>query len=306
MPEITLFTAPKPFTNPHIATIQRNALANWQQLGPQVEVIVIGEEPGLAQAAADLGVRHLPEVARNEEGTPLISAIFELARQASSSSLLAYLNADILVFPEFVTRALQVQQQLERFLIVGQRWDLDVTARLDFAPGWPERLWQDVQHTGQLHRPAGSDYFIFPRLLFAEMPPFAVGRAGWDNWMIYFARQQGWQVIDGTPALRVIHQNHDYSHLPGGQPHYNLAETQRNMEMAGGAQAMYTVLDTNYQLAGERVSRPKPTLLRLLRQAELALAPTPGPDMPSGNRGAWGRSLARQLRRMRRRLTGSL
>ena len=32
------------------------------------------------------------------------------------------------------------------------------------------------------------------------MPDFAIGRAGWDNWMIYHARQQGWPVIDGTPS----------------------------------------------------------------------------------------------------------
>ncbi len=32
-PALTLFTAPKPFTNPHIALIQRNAFRSWQALG---------------------------------------------------------------------------------------------------------------------------------------------------------------------------------------------------------------------------------------------------------------------------------
>ena len=32
-PLLTLFTAPKPFTNPHIALIQRNAIRSWMALG---------------------------------------------------------------------------------------------------------------------------------------------------------------------------------------------------------------------------------------------------------------------------------
>ena len=31
---LTIFTAPKPFTDPHINLIQRNALRSWLALGP--------------------------------------------------------------------------------------------------------------------------------------------------------------------------------------------------------------------------------------------------------------------------------
>ncbi len=70
MPELTIFTAPKPFTNPHIAMIQRNAIHSWLSLGAEVEVILLGQEEGLADfaaecAAAGLPLKHLPEVARN-------------------------------------------------------------------------------------------------------------------------------------------------------------------------------------------------------------------------------------------------
>jgi len=76
---ITLFSAPKPFTNPHIALIQRNAIKSWTLL-PDVEVILLGEESGLAEAARELSVKHLPHVKCNENGTPLISSMFQLAR----------------------------------------------------------------------------------------------------------------------------------------------------------------------------------------------------------------------------------
>ena len=131
------------------------------------------------------------------------------------------------------------------------------------------------------------------------MPDFAIGRAGWDNWMIYHARRQGWQVIDGTPDLALIHQNHDYSHLPGGKPHYTLAESDRNIALAGGPQNLYLVLDANRQLRNGAIRPPRASLLRLLRACELAFTPR------NGSRQGWRWSIARQFRRRRRRLTAS-
>lgn len=296
---LTIFTAPKPFTNPHIATIQRNAIRCWMHLDPQVEVLLVGDEPGMPQVAAELGVKQLSQVARNPQGTPLVNAIFTLASAHSAAPLLAYLNADILVFPDFVATARQVAAMSEKFLLVGQRWDLDVAQELDFAPGWDQRLHRELQACGRLHAPAGSDFFIFPRRLFGEMPAFAIGRAGWDNWMIYHARQQGWPVIDATPSLQIIHQNHDYSHLPGGKPHYDLEESERNMDLAGGQMHMYNVLDTDRQLRDGRIQAPRPSLPRLLRLAEMKLAP------PDGSRSGPRWALARRFRRWRRALTGS-
>src|SRR5688572_1369266 len=93
MPLITLFSAPKPFTDPHIAMIQRNAIKSWTLLH-DVEVILLGEETGLAETARELRVKHISSVARNTNGTPLISSMFQLARENSNSELLCIINAD--------------------------------------------------------------------------------------------------------------------------------------------------------------------------------------------------------------------
>lgn len=297
---LTIFSAPKPFTNPHIATIQRNALQSWLHLGDEVEVILIGDEPGLAEAASEAGVPLLDQVARTESGTPLVSSIFRLAREHSQSPLLAYVNADMLFLPDFVQAAKTVTAQFEKFLVIGQRWDLDQPSQLEFSNGWVSRLQADIHQRGRLHTPSGSDYFIFPRDLFTEMPDFAIGRAGWDNWMIYFARRQGWPVIDATPSILAIHQDHDYSHLPGGQPHYNHAESRQNEILAGGANKLFMVLDSDHQLRNEQIHTPKPTLLRVLRQLEVNFNP------PDGKPGKLQKSLARQARRLRRRISGTL
>jgi hypothetical protein len=298
-PFLALFSAPKPFTNPHIAIIQRNAVQSWLHLGPDVEAMLVGEEAGMAEVAREYGIRWLADVQRTESGTPLVSSIFALARQASDCPFLGYVNGDILVLPDILEATRQISAQVSGpFLLIGQRWDLDVIELLDFSPGWEARLRADVRARGRLHRPAGSDYFVFPRSAFTEMPDFAIGRAGWDNWMIYHARRQSWPVIDGTPSVMIVHQSHDYSHLPGGKPHYNHQESQQNMAKAGGQANMYMVLDSDRQLKGGRVQRPPLTTLRALRTVERWLMPSDG--SLRGMRGA----LTRQFRRMRRRLYG--
>src|SRR5512133_2549346 len=105
MKTITLFTAPKPFTNPHIAMIQRNAIRSWRALGDGLEILLLGEEEGIAENAKNLGVRHIQEIRKNSYGTPLISSLFQTARDQNDSPLLAYVNADILLMQDFVSVA---------------------------------------------------------------------------------------------------------------------------------------------------------------------------------------------------------
>jgi len=268
---ITLFSAPKPFTNPHIAMIQRNAITSWTLL-PDVEVILLGEEQGLAEAAKELGVKHIPHVERNANGVPLISSMFKLARENSNSRLLCIINADMILMPDFFENAKQAVKLKDRFVLLSQRWDYDITSPIDFAAGWQSGLRESVRKQNQIHRPAGSDFFLFPTSCYTDVPNFIIGRAGWDNWMIYKARKENWAVIDCTPSVMIVHQNHDYSHLPGGKSHYNHPETNENIRLAGGqAHVRYTILDATHQLVGDTLVRPQMTSLRFTRKFELFL-----------------------------------
>ncbi len=293
---LTIFTAPKPFTDPHINIIQRNAIQSWLQLGIDVDVLLIGEENGLAEVAAEYGVRHLPNVARNQFGTPLVSSIFALARQHSEAPLLAYVNADILLLPDFVKTAGLVASQMAQFLIVGRRWDLDIRQELPFTPGWESALSEIVHSQGELHAPSGSDYFIFPRSIYHDIPDFAIGRAGWDNWMIYQGLKQKWAVVDASESLMVIHQNHDYAHLPGGQMHYDLEETQINAELGGGMQNMYMTLDASHELLDQLVQPARRQPERLVRRLERLIY------SPSQRGLRW--LITKRLRLLRRKLVG--
>jgi len=271
MPLITLFSAPKAFTDPHIATIQRNALRSWSLL-PEVDVIVLGEEEGLGVVAHELGIQHIPSVKCNASGTPLISSMFQLARKNSKSENLCIINTDMILLPDFVQAVEQIARLKNKFVLLSQRWDMDIVEPIDFSQGWQEHLRSSVRSSGTLHRPAGSDFFLFPPSCYTDVPDFAIGRAGWDNWMIYKANKEKWPVIDGTASIMIVHQNHDYGHLPNSKPPYDLPETNENIRLAGGEAAIrYTILDSTYSLQDGKLVRPGLSYLRFMRGVELFL-----------------------------------
>jgi hypothetical protein len=276
MSMLTLFSAPKAFQG-HIGLIQRNALASWRALSPELQILLLGDEPGTAEAAAEHGAEHLAEVARNAAGTPRLDSIFCAAEQAAHHDLLCYVNADILLLGDLLPAVAQVSRALHGFLILGRRWDLTVEQPLTFDEPGRRQLRLRLTESGRLHPPSGSDYFVFRKGQFADLPPFALGRAGWDNWMIYAARRLRLPVVDATGAITVIHQSHDYAHLPGGQPHYRLPESQDNVRLAGGREMIFTLHDASWRLEPDGLRRQRISPAGLSRTLEAALVARLGP-----------------------------
>jgi hypothetical protein len=154
------------------------------------------------------------------------------------------------------------------FLMVGQRWGLDLTEPFDFSPDWEARLRLLVEQRGKFYSPWGIDYFVFPRHLYNEVPNFTIGRPAWDNWMVYHALQTWGLAVDATRSVMVVHQAHDYSHLPGNKPPYGSEVAKSNLAKAGGRRCTNNILDTNRELISGQVRRPKFHLARLLRRLE--------------------------------------
>ena len=243
---LTLFTTTKPFES-HTAIIQRNALQSWRRLRPSVQIVVFGDARGTAEATAQLGVRHIPEVGRNEYGTPLVSALFEAAERLSDSPLMCYVNADIILMSDLMAAVRQVGSR-NSALVVGRRVDLDMHDPWDFDhPDWEERLRVHAAGHGVLHSVTGIDYFLYSRGLWGSLPPFAIGRTAWDNWLIYRARARGARVIDASRAVTAIHQNHDYRHHPNGpMGAWGGPEVERNQKLTGGTQYGFTPMDATH------------------------------------------------------------
>lgn len=237
---ITLFTIPRAFAG-ESALPQRNALRSWRRLLPQGEIVLFGDDPGVREAAAEFGVRHEPSIAKNEYGTPLVADAFAQAGRTGAGRLLAFVNADIVLDDDFLSAAARLPDG--PFLAAGSRIDLDVGEAVDLDSGeGRERFRRDVASRGVPHPPQGSDWFLFPKGALPALPPFAVGRPGWDTWLIGFARAAGLPVIDASAAVTAVHQNHGYGHVAPGS-----RETERHLELAGG-RSLYFVLDDATQL----------------------------------------------------------
>jgi hypothetical protein len=194
---LTIFAVPKPFRG-YVALIQRNALGSWMRLSS--EVILFGDEEGIADAAREFGARHVSEVARNRFGTPLLDDVFRKAELLGTTPVLVYANADIILRDDFA-RAVSFLPR-RPCLLVGKRWNLDLTEPIDFdQPDWRATLEHQARDADQQGNKAWLDYFAFRPGTLGEIPPFAVGRPYWDNWLVSHARSIGAWVIDASPSL---------------------------------------------------------------------------------------------------------
>jgi hypothetical protein len=249
---LTLFTVPKPFDG-HNGIIQRNAIGSWRRLEPACDIILCGDEPGTAHVAREHGARFVPDIRRNALGTPLLDSIFDESCRLATTRLVCYSNADIILLAPFL-RALE-QIPFETFLMIGQRTTLDQKELIDFdKAGWQETLTRRAKVEGQPDPPTAIDYMVFPRdSVLRKLPAFAVGRPGWDNWFVEHARKLGIPVIDATRLVRVLHQRHDYRHVPHARgAGWEGPEAVHNRRLVGwparGRTGAYTVRDASHVL----------------------------------------------------------
>lgn len=253
---LTLFAIPKHFRG-HFATIQRNAILSWTRLTPRPEILLFGEEEGTAEIARELGLRHFPEVARNEFGTPLLDDLFRRAEQHASTPLLGYVNGDIILTDDFGAALDRVRAKYERFMMVGRRWDLDWDQPLDVSQaGWAESM-RARALAANVQRPGNYiDYFVYSRGLCDGLLPLAIGRFSWDNYLLWRARSRGAELVDVSPAVVAIHQNHDYSHHPKGKSEVREGpERKRNRELVGAWWHLYTIEDATQILGADGLHR---------------------------------------------------
>jgi hypothetical protein len=250
---VTIFALPKPFEG-HIGTIQRNAITSWTKLSPRPAIFLFGEETGTAEIAAELQIHHLHDIQHNEFGTPLLNDVIKRAGEVTDAPLLCYVNCDIILLQEFQDAIATIQAQLPRFLAVTYRWEIDLPYVLDFNAG--ERLHLGLLPPGTPGHHTAIDAFAFTRDLYPEVPPLALGRAWFDQWLIKNALLHGAPVVDITRLARAIHQKHDYGHIAGGQKGaYGGEEARRNLDIYGGVPHAFTLLNATHELLSNGVVR---------------------------------------------------
>lgn len=251
---LTIFSIPKTFSG-KIKIIQRNAIQSWLKLLPKPEVVLLGDDEGVAEAAGEFGILHIPDVKRNEFGTPLLSSAFNIVKKTAKSDILVYINSDIILMSDFIPAVKKIN--LDLFLMNGRRRDIDITKPIDFNDvNWEKELLEEVENRGVLHGYSGIDYFVFPRNLPCDLPDFAVGRPGWDNWFVYRAKSLKIPVIDATAAITAVHQNHESIYKN------KIKENKRNLDLTGGFSKICTLREADFILTKEGLRKtPFPRII---------------------------------------------
>jgi hypothetical protein len=274
---LTLFTTAKPFRG-HSGIIQRNALQSWKALHRDVEIILFGDDEGSAQVAQEFRLRHEVHVERNAWGTKRLDYMFARAQAIARHEILCYINCDIILMQDFWRAVERMRAMHREFLMVGRRWDTDVTKPLAFtraggkATGWEAELRGLALRSGRRCKAEWIDYFAFTRGLYgADMPPFVL-RVFWDNWLVWKALDAGKPVIDASRAVMAVHQNHDYSYHPQGKAGiWSGEEAGLNGQLAGGWRHLRTIADATEVLPPEKLKtntlRHWSTAKRYVRQA---------------------------------------
>jgi len=215
---ITMFSTPKAFTG-HIDMIQRNAIKSWQRLDSDIEIILVGDDPGAAEVCKEFGIRHIKNVARNRYGTKYLASIYNQVHEVARHDFFCHVNCDILLKSDFAAAVRAVLSNGSRFLMAGRRWDVDITGPVNFdVPSWENDLDRLARKTNRPRPAQWIDYFLFSRgLYYKRIPEFVIGRPGWDNWLLWYPLSQGMPVIDASHDVVAVHQNHDYGYHPDGE-----------------------------------------------------------------------------------------
>ena len=173
----------------------------------------------------------LPEAKTNQHGTPMIGSLLQLVNEACplDAPLVAYANSDILFDRGLLDTldALLAWNQSE-MLAVGRRRNHDLEG--------PLRTTEDVARSkGELFIDIAQDYFILTRgmvtkLEESELPPFVIGRRGYDNALVDWAFHRS-SLIDLTQTVNAVHQTTSDGNYAG---HSTLnADKEYNVELPG-------------------------------------------------------------------------
>ena len=255
---LTFFTTAKPFVG-HSAVIQRNTLESWRRLHSDMEIILLGDDRGAAEVCRELNLRYEPHIERRENGTKTVRSVFGQAQQMARHDYVCYCNCDIILAADFAGVVQTLRARFDKFLMVGRRWDLDITQPLDFSlAGWQQSLVERAHREGFQRLHYNIDYFVFPRGFYSEFPDLVIGRNHWDQWLVWKAAAEGLPVVDASDAVCAIHQNHDYGYHPQGMAGvWNDEATKANFREAGGRRHLHTIEDATY-LLGPAGIRPNP------------------------------------------------
>ncbi|KAA0161836.1 hypothetical protein FNF31_03621 [Cafeteria roenbergensis] len=202
--------------------IQRNTLAAFAALGPQVEMTVFTTSEQVERLCDELGpvVTCSRDFKTNVHGTPLLKSMFLSVERRTTAPFYGYLNADILFDGVLLTAIRTVQRGIKakilhsRVLIVGRRTNFDMPIKLDADSPLVIKSKADLPKVramaarGRLFQTDAQDFFFIHRDSFhwSKIPDFVIGRLAYDNWLVDHAYHDDLDRVDISRTVYAVHQ----------------------------------------------------------------------------------------------------
>lgn len=220
-------------------SVNNKTLHNWKML-PNVNLVVFVSDGDtkVEEISRQAGWTVLP-VTLEAAGTPVLPAMFHDVMMKYKSRYYGFANGDILFTKKLTDTLEQIACQVESgsitdekgILIVGRRINVPADKLTDeSALSW-WKLEQFSNQYGKLFQSDAEDYFITDsKYPWATFLPVAVGRRGFDNYVVAYSRYVNITVIDASESIQCIHQTlksrGNYEGLTKGQYNIELIEKQ--------------------------------------------------------------------------------
>ena len=194
------------------SNIYRNTLQLWPLLKPLVKPVLLYtslELPVSWQEEAKRLGWELLQIKQTFGGLPILRHMWLDVMSNFQAHYYAYANADILFDESLILTLISIGPSLQDKapFIVGRRtnYPMKGSEQVDSLQG--------VRHlarrnTAELFTKHGEDYFITTSTGFPwkDIPDFVIGRVGYDNWLVSYAIQNYFYVIDATNTVLCLHQ----------------------------------------------------------------------------------------------------
>ena len=255
--KVIVATAPKKFIG-NVGIIQRNAIQSWINVFGSENIYLFGDDETAVNARL-LGVNYArPEYSNTK--VPLFDSIAESCQKVDCDYI-SYVNSDIVFVENFDNIIFKLNQFLgKKIFITGRRINTNLNEEIDFAGDWQKKI-RLLASEGIIAPPEWIDYFIFHKNIIQNLPPLRIGRAGFDNYIIYLMKKRYVPIIDTTGTILALHQTHSYFHHPQGQKGVWYGEdAKENLRISGGYHTYLSLDDADYIYRDNILKKNRPKL----------------------------------------------
>lgn len=190
-------------------TEQTNAVLSWKQLRLKPEIIIFGDDKGVAEFCTTHGIKNVSVVKKNYKDVPLINDIITQGYGYSNDAdYVIYINADIILLDDFcdtIEAFTRDFPNVKSCFLSAVRYDVRNYHLLDFAGEWRKDLEESFR--GEYATPDGIDIFVHKKGNYGDMKEFAIARGYFDTWMLNYALRNFEVTVDMTSTVKIYHQH---------------------------------------------------------------------------------------------------